>query len=241
MSIKFITIIKAGAIAICLASFAAQAGIASRIAAEVAPVIGSKVSRKAIHEQNKDKPTVSEFDRLANAIPANLTEKQGKSASVLISVVYRHRLGDALPPDQRVSRSDFKTLTTRFSEKVSKADKISIEPVIKLHMFCQRQTELYIESLLPNSQEQASREASQNEYRDNLKRCSAKMDQLPGVPSDFSTGYSEVLKKFESSDVKAGLKALRPGDSTLANVSLMVKGLKSVREQMDNDFRSIFR
>lgn len=239
MQIKFITIGSAFAIAGFLISSVAHAGLASRIASEVAPVIGSKVSRKAIHEQSKESPPKSEFDRLSNSIPSDLTEKQGKRASVLISVVYRYRLGNTLPPEQRVSNSDFKTLTSRFSDKVPKVEKSKIEPVVRLHMFCQRQAELYITSLLPDAQ-QSGGASSQADHANNLRRCSTRMSQLPGVPSDFSMGYSEILKKFESAEMKANLRALKPGDSALTSVSLMVKGLKTVREQMDSDSQSIF-
>lgn len=239
MPIQFITIGSALAIAGYLISSTAHAGLASRIASEVAPVIGSKVTRKAVNDQNKDPVPPSDFERLSNAIPADLTERQGKSASALISVVHRYRLGDTLPLEQRVSSSDFKTLISRFSEKVSKSEKAKIEPVVRLHMFCQRQAELFISSLLPDSPQSAAA-SSQSEYASNLKRCSNRMNQIPGIPPDFSLGYSEILKKFESAEVKAGLKALKPGDSTLTSVSLMVKGLKNVREQMDTDFNSIF-
>jgi len=82
--------------------------------------MGSKVTRTAVNDQNKDQVPPSDFERLLNAIPADLTERQGKSTSALISVVYRYRLGDTLPLEQRVSSSDFKTLVARFSEKVAK-------------------------------------------------------------------------------------------------------------------------
>jgi hypothetical protein len=106
-------------------------------------------------------------------------------------------------------------------------------------MFCQRQAEMFIASLLPGSQQSAAVSA-QSDYASNLRRCSNRMNQIPGVPPDFALGYTEVLEKFESSKVRAGLKALKPGDSTLTSVSLMVKGLKNVREQMDTDFKLIF-
>lgn len=225
-------------VAYLVASFA-HAGLAGRIVSEVAPVIGSKVSRKAVNDQNKDSTPRSEFERLSDAILGDLTERQGKSASVLISVVYRYRLGDTLPPELRVSSSDFKTLMSRFSDKVSKSEKAKIEPVVRLHMFCQRQAEMFITSLLPGSQQSAAVSA-QSEYASNLMRCSNRMNQIPGVPPDFSLGYTEILEKFGSSEVRTGLKTLKPGDSTLTSVSLMVKGLKNVREQMDTDFKLIF-
>ena len=146
--------------------------------------MGSKVTRTAVNDQNKDQVPPSDFERLLNAIPADLTERQGKSTSALISVVYRYRLGDTLPLEQRVSSSDFKPLVSHLSEKASKSEKAKIEPVVRLHMFCQRQAELFIASLLPDSPQSATA-SSQSEYAGNLKRCSNRMNQIPGFPPDF--------------------------------------------------------
>lgn len=223
-----------------LSSASVMAGLASGIATRGLTSATSKVIRNSISSHSPSSNSEGEFNSLSAAIPQGITDVQGKKAAFIINAVHRYRLGNSLPQDQRLSTAAFDKIKAEFSGGVSTNDKLYIRRVSNLHMFCQLEAELYILSLLKNAAVPPDYVSSESKsHANNMRKCTAHMKALPGIPSDFSISYIDVLKKYDTAEFKASLIGVKPGDSTSSSIKLLVEGMRGVRELMGNDLAVI--
>jgi hypothetical protein len=218
-----------------LSSSPVLAGLASGIAAIVVTKTVSKEVQKSISERQEPSKRDVEFKSFFNAIPQDFNDKQGASASIIISTVYKYHLGNALPREQRVTATHFNKTRAQFL-KISSNDKFYIRSVVNLYIFCQIEAELYISNILRGANGFSAHDFAQSRaYTANLYKCADRMKTLPGIHADFSTGYSEIINKYQSVEFKASLMGVKPGDSKYTTINLIIEGLRSAREKTAND------